>query len=762
MPHRVLVVDDEEAIRSLAKDYLEGKGYRVTSAVDGAEGIKAFKNDQPHLVIIDFLLPKKNGFAVAEAIRRDDKRAQTPIIMMSGVFKNPKTAVEAREKYRVVDFLSKPLDMAKLATLIARSLEGVDPGEDLAEEPVRERPAIQSPPDRDDEPQLSAPSMPARSNGEDFGDSIASVLDDGVPPPRGLSYFGRGPSMSVGAANVVPAVRPKALDKAPAPRTVSNLDEHYKGRPFPVLPDEGDVEQLPVALLLSIIRYDTLTGMLDLTEQGTHRRLYIVRGLPTFMQSNAEGENVGALLLRRGRITEPDFQRCMAYMKQKGRTMQQSLLELRLANEHDLSTAYKLLAGQLLPLALGMAAGKFKWRESDAFIGRVPEGNFEPVQVLFEGIKRHVHPPQILKFFKGREDVPLLKTNEFDKLMPFFRRAFSANNIASEIGGRATYREITRKHSAQAASVVPQLFALATSGMAFLPEVSEQNRMEIAVNAAASEIAEMSELGTTDGEGDLQMSGDEDSGQLSPEEKRARAAINRYHEEIHTKDFFQIFNVEREADAEKIKAVYFDLAKKWHQDAYSGMNLGGERPKLDAIFGRITEAYETITDKQKREEYIVYLDRQSKGLSTDVNQIFRAEQLFDQAQAMIRRRDYANARTVLEEAIQLNPGDALYYANLGWVVFSVDTRSQENLTEAVNLLKKAITEQENCPIAYQYLGQIAFTRGQAVEAKKWWQRCLEWEPNNIEASRGLRMLASRDEKERQAKGGLLNKFLNKK
>jgi CheY-like chemotaxis protein len=745
--HRVLVVDDEEAIRALVKDYLEAQGFRVSVASDGEEGIKVFRSAKPHVVLIDFLLPRKNGFAVAEAIRKDPERADTPLVMMSGVFKNPKTAVEAREKYRVLEFLSKPLDMARLAQLIQDTLKDVE-ADELPQ----------------GSPKLEAPSL--RHNGND---SIATALeDDASPPPRGLSYFGRGPSMSMPAASngagASGAARP-AKEKAPppAPRVPSIVGDTYRGRPFPALSEEGDVEQLPVALLLSILRYDSVTGMLDLTDQGTHRRIYIVKGLPTFMQSNAEGENVGALLLRRGRITEPDFQRCLQYMKSKNRTLQQSLLELRLANEHDLSTAYKLLAGQLLPLALGMASGKYKWRESDAFIGRVPEGNFEPVQVIFEGIKRHVHPPQILKFFKGREDVPMLKSSEFDKLMPFFRRAFSANNIASEIQGRVTYREITRKHSAQASTVVPQLFALATSGMTVLPELTEDNMMEVAVNATANAIAEMKETSERlPSDSQIPIEDEEDSASLSPEDKRARASIAKYHDEVHAQDFFQIFGLDRDTEVEKIKGIYFDLAKKWHADAYAELNIGPMREKLDAIFGRITEAYETITDKHKKEEYLIFLDRQSKGLPTDVNQILRGEQLFDQAQAMIRRRDWANAKQVLEEAVQHNPGDALYYAQLGWVTFNANQKSQQAVTDAVQHLRRAVQENENCSIAYQYLGQICFVRGQANEAKRWWQKCLEWEPSNIEASRGLRMLASREEKDRASKSGLLSKFLNKK
>ena len=139
MPHRVLVVDDEEAIRDLLHEYLESRGYRVIVAADGDEGIAAFESGQAQLALIDFLLPRKNGFAVADAIRRSS-RPDTPIIMMSGVFKNPKTAVEAKEKYQVLDFLSKPLDLEELHQVIRSALVGIEPALSLAP-PAAEAPA---------------------------------------------------------------------------------------------------------------------------------------------------------------------------------------------------------------------------------------------------------------------------------------------------------------------------------------------------------------------------------------------------------------------------------------------------------------------------------------------------------------------------------------------------------------------------------------------------------------------------------------------
>ncbi len=727
MPHRILVVDDEESITSLLQDHLSSQGFQVFMAHDGESGIRGFSDHKPHLVLIDFLLPRKNGFAVAEAIRGAPGGGHLPLIIMSGVFKNPKTAVEARDKYQVVDFLSKPLDLDHITGVIKKALVGVEPGPDV-------------PPPSTSNP-IQAPSVIRAGQGATprQGGSSASTTHEGMgTAPRGLSYG-----------------KPREPSLVPSEPLIR--DGIYISRPFPELNEEGTVEEHPVALLLSTIRYDEMTGMLDMTDQATHRRIYITQGNPTFMQSNAEGENVAALLLRRGRITEPDFDRCLRHMKDRGRTLQQALLELRLVSEQGLATAYKLLAGQLLPLALGMPSGTYRWRETDAFIGRVPEGKFEPVSVLFDGIKRHVHPPQILKFFKGREDIPLVRTTEFDKMMPFFRRAFSAANVAGDVNGSNTYRSITKRMPNEAASVVPQLFALVTSGMTVLPRVTAANQFEVAVNLAAAEIAE---IGQPRNDSDFELELD-DGGDISPDEARVRAKIEDYYDEIMSLDFFQIFGAGPESSEDKIRTAYYELTKKWHTDVFAGMNLGSMSRKLDEIFARITEAYETITNKQKREEYMVYLERKRKGLPTDVNEILRGEQLYDQALAMIRRRDWAQAGQVLQEALQLNP-DPLYSATLGWVVFNQDQKSQAHITEAVQLLKRAVKEQERLPVAYQYLGQICYMRGQLPEAKRWWNRCLEWEPNNIDAARGIRMVNTRADKDRGSKNGLLSKFLSKK
>ena len=85
MPNRILVVDDEASIQHLLRDYLQRKGFEVTCAADGEEALTLIETEPPDLTVIDFLLPKKNGFALAEAIRSHKTYGDMPLIMMSGV-----------------------------------------------------------------------------------------------------------------------------------------------------------------------------------------------------------------------------------------------------------------------------------------------------------------------------------------------------------------------------------------------------------------------------------------------------------------------------------------------------------------------------------------------------------------------------------------------------------------------------------------------------------------------------------------------------
>lgn len=82
MSNKVLLIEDELSIQSIMKAFLLDTGYQVVSAVDGEQGIQAFRSEQPDLILLDLMLPKMDGFEVCQIIR---KEADTPIIIITAL-----------------------------------------------------------------------------------------------------------------------------------------------------------------------------------------------------------------------------------------------------------------------------------------------------------------------------------------------------------------------------------------------------------------------------------------------------------------------------------------------------------------------------------------------------------------------------------------------------------------------------------------------------------------------------------------------------
>jgi two-component system, NarL family, capsular synthesis sensor histidine kinase RcsC len=111
--HRVLVIDDEAALRGLLRDMLSACGYDVDVAEDGAAAIARFQQREYHAVITDLLMPGMNGFEVAGALRTIDPTVR--IIMLTGSAPQL-TAGRAREAG--LTLLHKPIALSDLKAAV--------------------------------------------------------------------------------------------------------------------------------------------------------------------------------------------------------------------------------------------------------------------------------------------------------------------------------------------------------------------------------------------------------------------------------------------------------------------------------------------------------------------------------------------------------------------------------------------------------------------------------------------------------------------
>jgi len=118
----VLVADDAPQIRERAKALLEEAGYNVLLAHDGADALTMIREEHPDLVLLDLLMPSMTGFDVLRAVLQDERIKETPVLTMSGVYKD--NVVEFLHKLGVQGFLDKE---QLLETLVFRVRQVLEP-----------------------------------------------------------------------------------------------------------------------------------------------------------------------------------------------------------------------------------------------------------------------------------------------------------------------------------------------------------------------------------------------------------------------------------------------------------------------------------------------------------------------------------------------------------------------------------------------------------------------------------------------------------
>jgi CheY-like chemotaxis protein/tetratricopeptide (TPR) repeat protein len=124
MPHTVLCVDDDRNLCQIMAKALTGEGYAVRTARDGDEALAAFQSTPPDLVVLDLLLPRRDGFGVLEAIRAlPAPMSETPAILLSGCSRTPEYE-ERAGALRANAFLTKPVPLDLLLASVRRELDG--------------------------------------------------------------------------------------------------------------------------------------------------------------------------------------------------------------------------------------------------------------------------------------------------------------------------------------------------------------------------------------------------------------------------------------------------------------------------------------------------------------------------------------------------------------------------------------------------------------------------------------------------------------
>lgn len=124
-PKSILLIDDDTDFVEATRMVLESRAYRVTVALDGVEGLRLARQAPPDLIILDVIMPFKDGFTVCEELKRDPVLTGVPVLMLTSFAERHGDAgvpVSAGFGLEAEDYLDKPAPPGVLLSRVERLL----------------------------------------------------------------------------------------------------------------------------------------------------------------------------------------------------------------------------------------------------------------------------------------------------------------------------------------------------------------------------------------------------------------------------------------------------------------------------------------------------------------------------------------------------------------------------------------------------------------------------------------------------------------
>jgi two-component system alkaline phosphatase synthesis response regulator PhoP len=122
---RILVVDDEPDFASIVQGNLEKEGFEVEVAYDGVEGLEKVKANPPDAIVLDVMMPEKDGYEMCKELKADERFAHIPVIMLTAVGDHVTSTRYSHADGRSMeaeDYLAKPASAEEITASVKRLL----------------------------------------------------------------------------------------------------------------------------------------------------------------------------------------------------------------------------------------------------------------------------------------------------------------------------------------------------------------------------------------------------------------------------------------------------------------------------------------------------------------------------------------------------------------------------------------------------------------------------------------------------------------
>jgi curved DNA-binding protein CbpA/CheY-like chemotaxis protein len=532
------------------------------------------------------------------------------------------------------------------------------------------------------------------------------------------------------AAKVKPAAFfPKPFEPAALRAALTRLTGAQGGAPA----IEGKLARKPTAAVFVELLRSKATGVLSCSHDGSRRVICFQQGMIRFAQSNLKGETVGAPQVASGLIKQASFDRAVALAKQQGIALHEALGAARVLTPEQLKQALRQQVSDVSAGALSLRDGDYRFepKQADALSGQ-PDLRQSPVPLILETARRAGVASVSRKWLEEHAPERLNRSPELERELFALKASWPGEAVTPlATGGKTVGEVLARVKEAE----LPLLHFLCASGL-------------LALSGGPKAAAKAQAPAGPDA--------DEDRGKVfTAQEANARRMLFGEADHLREASHYEVLGVPEGAPVEEIKRAYFAAAKRYHSDSFAGLELGSARRAAEELFARVNEANSVLSDKEKKAEYDVFLDRKRKGLPTDVAAILRAEGIFQKGEALFKMGRFEEAEAQFRDAVALNDSEAEFHAYLGMSIFKRTGKASEGLSH----LDRALELDARLHSGTLFCAQMLESQGDLDGARSLLRKAIEKDPEFTQARDELKRL--RNKPAVDAKGGFLSRLLKK-
>jgi DNA-binding response OmpR family regulator len=354
----ILIVDDDRAIQEMLTDVLAQAGYTVETCRDGRKVMPQLEAKRFDAVILDVLIPHMNGFTIIEQIRTHPSLRDLPVIMISGIYRSRNHKTEMQNRWRIVDYLDKPLSTQRLLELVA----GVT------------------------------------------GQAVAAS--------------GTGPK-SVPRKELAPEDPTERLVEPAAQEEREQVEQQarddFKTSAFIL---QGSIRRNPVPAVLGKLWRGKRSGALLLRSGKVKKIIYVKKGGAYAVKSNLVSECLGRLLVAERLISEEECARSIELMKETKRRQGEILVDMRCITERNLAFALELQLETKIFDTFRWEDGDFRFNGSIDLPAAGVDIEWQGAGVVTEGIRRTYDETRLRSLMLPILDVPLAAAEPLPELGP--------------------------------------------------------------------------------------------------------------------------------------------------------------------------------------------------------------------------------------------------------------------------------------------------------------------------------------------------------